>query len=199
MTPLIPRSRVSLSTNTVSLARRLIGCILVRELPAATLIGRVVETEAYPAGDAASHAYRGRTPRCGSMFRPAGHAYIYVAYGVCFMLNVSAEVEGTGAAVLIRAVGPLQGLSVMKLLRPNASLREMARGPGRLTRAFDIDRSFDGIDLTKHGPLWLAAGGAPTDDVGISTRIGISKNADQLWRFFLCGSPFVSAPRRLNV
>src|SRR3954453_10911032 len=104
-----PVDRDGLALGTVSLARKLIAFVLIRAHPQGLMTARIVETEAYPPGDAASHAFRGRTPRCGAMFNRPGHVYVYIAYGTSLMLNVSAEPEGVGAAVLIRAVEPLHG------------------------------------------------------------------------------------------
>jgi len=102
-----PLARSELPVDTASLARYLIGKIVVRELPEGVVSGRIVETEAYVVGDAAGHAYRGMTPRNRSLFLGPGHAYVYVAYGVSNMLNVSSEAPGVGAGVLIRALEPL--------------------------------------------------------------------------------------------
>jgi DNA-3-methyladenine glycosylase len=100
--------------DTVALARFLIGKLVVRELGRARLVGRIVETEAYLVGDAACHAFRGVTERTRSLFRAHGHAYVYLAYGTSWMLNVSGEAEGVGAGVLIRALEPLQGVAAME-------------------------------------------------------------------------------------
>ena len=101
--------RSELPVDTISLARYLIGTILVRDLPDGIVSGRIVETEAYVVGDAAGHAYRGMTRRNRSLFLAPGHAYIYLAYGTSYMLNVSSEMPGIGAGVLIRALEPLEG------------------------------------------------------------------------------------------
>ena len=198
-TPLRPISKAILANDTISVARALVGAILVRQHRNGRLVGRIVETEAYPPEDPASHAFRGPTPRCASMFLAPGHAYIYIAYGVSFMLNIATEGAGTGAGVLIRAAEPLHGIALMQRHRDTTDIRNLARGPGRLAQAFDIDRKLDGIDLAKRGPLWLAEGEVPAGRmVGASPRIGISRNGDVLWRFYEMGSPFVSGPGRLN-
>jgi DNA-3-methyladenine glycosylase len=171
---------------------------VVRELPEGVASGRIVETEAYVVGDAAGHAYRGMTPRNRTLFLERGHAYVYVAYGVSNMLNVSSEAPGIGAGVLIRALEPLEGVTIMQLNRGDQRLRDLARGPGRLTAALRIDRSLDGLDLCEEGPLWLARGDLQRGEVGQSVRIGISRDADRRLRFYLRGSPFVSGPRSLN-
>ncbi len=137
----LPLARSELPIDTVSLARYLIGKLLVRELPEGVASGRIVETEAYVVGDAAGHAYRGMTRRNRSLFLERGHAYIYLAYGSSYMLNVSSETPGIGAGVLIRALEPLEGIPIMRLNRGVERLRDLARGPGRLTAALRVDLS----------------------------------------------------------
>jgi DNA-3-methyladenine glycosylase len=192
-----PLARLELPSDTASLARYLIGKVLVRELPEGVASGRIVETEAYVVGDAAGHAYRGMTPRNRSLFLEPGRAYVYLAYGVSYMLNVSSEAPGIGAGVLIRALEPLEGLPAMRTNRGIERLRDLARGPGRLAAALRIDRSLDGLDLCREGPLWLARDEHEPGEIGESVRIGISRDADRLLRFYLRGSPFVSGPRSL--
>jgi DNA-3-methyladenine glycosylase len=192
-------ARAELPIDTVSLARYLMGKVLVRELPEGVVTGRIVETEAYVVGDAACHAYRGMTKRNRSLFLERGHAYVYLAYGTSYMLNVSSETEGIGAGVLIRALEPLEGIPIMKRNRGIERLRDLARGPGRLAAALRIDRRLDGLDLCRKGPLWLARDGHEAREIGQSVRIGITRDADRLLRFYVPGSPFVSGPRSLNV
>ena len=193
-----PLARAELPIDTEALARYLIGKLLVRELPEGVASGRIVETEAYTVGDAAGHAYRGLTPRNRSLFVERGHAYVYLAYGLSWMLNVSSEGPGTGAGVLIRALEPLEGIPIMRLNRGVERLRDLARGPGRLAAALRIDRRLDGLDLCREGPLWLAHGDDARGGIGQSTRIGISRDAHRILRFYLRDSPFVSVPRALN-
>lgn len=194
-----PLTRAELPIDTVSLARYLIGKVLVRELIEGVVSGRIVETEAYVVGDAAGHACRGITRRNRSLFLDPGHAYIYLAYGSSFMLNVSSEAPGIGAGVLIRALEPLEGIPIMELNRGVKRLRDLARGPGRLTAALRVDRRFDGLELCRAGSLWLGCDHYESGDIVQSTRIGITRDADRLLRFSLAGSPFVSGPRMLNV
>ena len=189
---------MELPIDTVSIARYLIGKLLVRELPEGVVSGRIVETEAYIVGDAAGHAYRGMTARNHSLFLEPGHAYVYLAYGSSYMLNVSSEARGIGAGVLIRALEPLEGLPIMRLNRGVERLRDLARGPGRLAAALRIDRSLDGIDLCREGPLWLARGDREAGEIGRSVRIGIARDANRLLRFYLRNSPFVSGPGSLK-
>ncbi|MBZ9999297.1 MULTISPECIES: DNA-3-methyladenine glycosylase [unclassified Mesorhizobium] len=193
-----PLARSELPHDTAALARYLIGKIVVRELPEGIASGRIVETEAYVAGDAAGHGFRGMTPRNRSLFLERGHAYVYLAYGISYMLNVSSEMPGIGTGVLIRALEPLDGIPIMQLNRGIERLRDLARGPGRLAMALRIDRSLDGLDLCREGPLWLASDGRDPGEIGQSVRIGISKDADRLLRFYVRESPFVSGSRSLN-
>ena len=196
MTPL---TRTELPVDTETLARFLIGKVVVRETPDGMISGRIVETEAYIIGDAASHTFRGPTPRTRPMFLERGHAYIYLNYGVSWMLNVSSEVEGIGAGVLVRALEPLEGIALMQAHRRTEKLRDLARGPGRLTQALQIGPWADGMDLCAEGPLWLAHDGDEPADIGQGVRIGITKDADRPLRFYLRGSPFLSGTRALNV
>jgi len=172
--------------------------VLVRELPEGVVSGRIVETEAYIIGDAAGHAYRGMTPRNRSLFLEPGHAYVYLAYGISRMLNVSSEMPGIGAGVLIRALEPLEGTPIMRLNRGTERLCDLARGPGRLTAALRVDRCLDGIDLCREGPLWLGRDDHRSGEIAQSIRIGISHDTHRLLRFYLQGSLFVSGPRSLN-
>ena len=193
-----PLARLELPIDTASAARFLIGKVLVRELPEGITSGRIVETEAYVTGDAAGHAYRGMTRRNRSLFLERGHAYVYVAYGISNMLNVSTEMPGIGAGVLIRALEPLEGIPIMRFNRGVEPLRDLARGPGRLAAALRVDRGLDGHDLFREGPLWLGHDDHEPGEIGLSTRIGISRDADRLLRFYVRGSRFVSGPGSLN-
>jgi DNA-3-methyladenine glycosylase len=161
--------------------------------------GRIVETEAYEIGDPAGHAFAGVTPRNRSLFLERGHAYVYIAYGTSFMLNVSSETAGTGAGVLIRAIEPTEGITIMQRNRGIEQVRDLGRGPGRLCAALAIDRRLDGIDLCQLGPLWLETDGQAEGEIGQSKRIGISRAADRLLRFHVRGNRFVSGPRTLNL
>jgi DNA-3-methyladenine glycosylase len=191
-------TRSKLPIDTVELARHLIGKLVVRETPRGVLSGRIVETEAYPVGDAAGHAWRGETPRNRALFLSRGHAYVYLAYGTSYMLNVSSEAVGVGAGVLIRALEPLKGIAAMQRNRRVQNLRDLARGPGRLAAAFDIDRRLDGIDLCRVGPLWIARDHMDGPEVGTSARIGLSRETDRLLRFYARGNRFVSGPKALS-
>lgn len=193
-----PIARSELPDDTAALARHLIGKLVVRDLPEGVVSGRIVETEAYVVGDAAGHGFRGMTPRNRSLFLERGHAYVYLAYGISIMLNVSSEMEGIGTGVLIRALEPLEGIAIMRQNRGVERLRDLARGPGRLAAALRIDRSLDGLDLCRKGPLWLAQDNDDPVEIGQGIRIGISKDAHRPLRFYVRGSPFVSGPRSLR-
>jgi DNA-3-methyladenine glycosylase len=200
--------RTELPSDTIALARFLVGKVVVRESAEGRVSGRIVETEAYPPGDPAGHHFRGPTPRIRSMYLAPGHAYVFFNYGAHFMLNVSGEAAGTAGGILIRALEPLEGIKLMKKHRKCEQLLGLTRGPGRLAAAFQIDRSHDGIDLCGRGKLWLGeivtpknAGAAETGragaKIGKTVRIGITRAADHLLRFYERGNPFVSGPKRL--
>ncbi|TAL80598.1 MAG: DNA-3-methyladenine glycosylase [Beijerinckiaceae bacterium] len=193
-----PLARAKLPVDTASLAQYLLGKTLVRDLPEGVVTGIIVETEAYVIGDAAGHAFRGMTKRNRSLFLERGHAYVYLAYGISYMLNVSSETPGVGAGVLIRAIEPCEGIAIMHQNRGVERLRDLTRGPGRLAAALRIDAALDGIDLCQKGLLWLARGDAEPDEIGQSIRIGITREADRLLRFYIRNNPFVSGPKSLN-
>jgi DNA-3-methyladenine glycosylase len=170
--------------DTISLARALIGVVLVRD--DWRIAGRIVETEAYPPGDPASHAFIGRRPRNGAMFLAPFHAYVYMSYGVHMCFNISSEAEGVGAAVLVRALEPVVGEDLNMT------------GPGRLAKSLEIDRALDGHALLRKGALWLSPADRKPQKVGTSTRIGITKAAQKRLRFYERGNPFVSGPKLLS-
>jgi DNA-3-methyladenine glycosylase len=190
--------RAGLPVDSVELARFLIGKVVVHDTADGRLSGRIVETEAYPVGDSAGHAFRGETRRNRSLFLGRGHAYVYFTYGSSFMLNVTSEAAGVGAGVLLRALEPLEGIDRMERFRGGAGPLDLARGPGRLAQAMEIDFSQDGLDLSAAGPLWLATSRWETGAIGKSVRIGLTHNIDRKLRFYERGSPYVSGPRRLR-
>lgn len=190
--------RRELPEHTIELARFLIGKTLVHDLARGRLSGRIVETEGYLPGDAACHAFNGPTPRNRALFLEPGHAYVYFVYGAHYMLNVSSERHGIGAGILLRAIEPLEGIEAMKRHRGTSRIEDLARGPGRLAEALRITPRLDGEDICGDGPLWLGAPSRPAGPIGVSVRIGITKDADRLLRFYERGNPFVSGPKRLR-
>jgi DNA-3-methyladenine glycosylase len=199
----VPLQRNDLPVDTVDLARFLLGKYLVRDIPGSRTrraAGRIVETEAYPVGDSTNHAFPGRRAYNGSMFLEHGHAYVRLTYGIYNVINVVSEHEGTGAAVLIRALEPVEGIEWMQARRPDTKPGDLTRGPGRLALALDIGLDFDGADLCTGRGLWLASLPSSADEprpVGVTTRIGIARETHRLLRFYVPGNRFVSGPRRL--
>jgi len=192
-------NRRELPVDTETLARFLIGKTLIHDAPEGRMSGRIVETEAYVIGDSAAHAFRGETARNRSLFLERGHAYVYFIYGCWFSLNVSGERPGIGAGVLLRALEPLEGIALMQRRRPGAKPIDLARGPGRLATALGIDRRYDGVDLCAAGRLWLGAAARPAGAIGTSVRIGLSREAHRMLRFYERGNPHVSGTKRLNI
>jgi DNA-3-methyladenine glycosylase len=191
--------RAELPIDTMELARYLIGKTLVHNLPTGRLSGRIVETEGYPPGDAAGRAFRGKTRGNQSLFLGRGYCYVYFTYGSSFMVNVTSEEPGVGAGVLLRALEPLQGIETMQRFRKTMRMRDIARGPGRLAQAMQIDKRYDGIDLCAAGPLWLGTAARRMGLIGSSTRVGLTREINRKRRFFECGSPYVSGPSPLSI
>ncbi len=176
-------------------AIELVGHYLVFERPEARLAGIVVETEAYfGPEDPASHAYRGTTPRNTVMFGRAGMSYVYFNYGSCYLLNVVTRLIDEPGAVLIRALEPIEGIEFMKQRRECDRVKELTSGPGRLTQAFGITKTENGLDMTNGGPLRFEENPNLPDIVNVkaSKRIGISKGKDLLYRFYMKDNLFVS-------
>jgi DNA-3-methyladenine glycosylase len=187
----LPRSFYLRPTRTV--ARALLGAVVIRTLGRTTLLGRIVETEAYlGARDPASHAFRGRTPRNEVMFWKGGHLYVYFTYGMHYCANVVTEDAGAGRAVLIRAVEPLRGLPAMR--RRRRGRHDLASGPAKFCEAFGIGRDENGTDLC--GGAIVLARGEPVlaSRIVATTRIGIRSAREKRWRYYIRGSPFISRP-----
>jgi DNA-3-methyladenine glycosylase len=173
-----------------TVARALIGCV-VRHGETA---GAIVETEAYHESEPACHAFVGRTRRTVTLFGPPGIAYVYRSYGVHAMLNAVAEPDGIGAAVLIRALEPLEGVELMRVRRGRERVEELCSGPGKLTQALGIELTHNGGDL-REGPVTITPGRAAPQVIVSSRRIGITKAVELPWRFSVAGSRFVSGAR----
>ena len=179
----------------MELAQYLIGKTLVHDLPTGRLSGTIVEVEGYPPGDAAGHAFRGKTRSNQSLFLGRGYCYVYFTYGSSFMVNVTSEEPGVGAGVLLRALEPLQGVEMMQRFRKTMRMRDIARGPGRLAQALQIDKRYDGVDLCAAGSLWLGTAARRTGPICSSARIGLTREIHRKRRFFESGNPYVSGPR----
>lgn len=175
-------------------APKLLGCCLVRVTPEGITTGWIVETEAYlPDNDPASHAARGQTPSNRSMFAAPGTAYVYPIHAKhCF--NVATDREGIGSAVLIRAVEPCCGDTVIESRRGTARRVDWCRGPARLCQAFAIDRQLDGRDMTTAETLWITQGLSPPR-ISRSPRIGVTSAQESPLRFFVDGNRYVSGRR----
>jgi DNA-3-methyladenine glycosylase len=175
-----------------TVAQDLIGCI-VRHGPCS---GVIVETEAYHDSEPACHAFVGLTARTATLFGPPGRAYVYRSYGVHAMLNAVTEAEGVGAAALIRALEPLDGIELMRERRGVHALADLCSGPGKLTQALGIGLELNGGSLLR-GPVRILArdARAPEPRIVRSTRVGITKAVELEWRYSLAGSRFVSRPR----
>jgi len=172
-------------------AQELVGCV-VRHGETA---GRIVETESYHMDEPACHAFAGVTGRTHTLFGPPGHAYVYFSYGIHSLLNAVAEEEGTGAAVLIRALEPVEGIALMRERRGVKRLEELCSGPGKLTQALGIGLPLNGTSLAD-GPIEVLARerDAPEPRIAVGERVGITKAADLPWRFCDAGSSHVSRP-----
>ena len=178
---------------TLCLAKELIGCRFVRVLGSETLMTIIVETEAYlPQDDPACHAAIGETKRNRTMFGPAGRLYVYSIHNR-FCMNIVSENVGDGAAVLVRALEPIQGIKTMTKLRPTDKITELTIGPGKLCQALGIDLQQNGVDLTTSDSIWLEAKTeSPPFEIRTSRRIGISQATELPYRFFVDRNAFVS-------
>ncbi len=185
-----------------TVARELLGATLVRQLDGVRLSGMIVEAEAYRGlNDRASHGRERRTPRNVIMYGPPGHAYVYLTYGMYWLLNAVCEPEDHPAAVLIRAIEPLEGHEVMAANRPGRPPREWTSGPGRLALALGVGPAENGLDLTDpRGGLWIeAAPRVPDEKVRVGPRIGLGRHVHEPWlsmpwRWWIAENPYVSRP-----
>jgi len=190
--PILPRRFYA--RPALAVARDLLGCSLAWHGPRGTMTGRIVEVEAYEgADDPASHAFRGPTARNRSMFGPPGHAYVYFTYGMHHCVNVVAGAEGSPHAVLLRALQPTRGLARWIAARPDLPPARIASGPGRLCRALGLDRSHDGLDLTRSAlTVHARPPGYDPGPICAGPRIGIRLARAAPYRLWLPGEPAVS-------
>lgn len=179
---------------TLTIAKGLLGQLLVHESEEGKVSGRIVETEAYLCDDPACHAFRGETPRNRTMFGLPGQAYVYFIYGMYYCFNVVTAPLGVGEAVLIRALEPVEGIPLMQKRRKTQEIRQLCNGPGKLAIALGIETSHNGVDLTQ-GPLQIVEYPSPPFEIATTTRVGIRQAADQPLRFYIKGNPFVSKLR----
>jgi DNA-3-methyladenine glycosylase len=184
--------------EATTVARALLGAILVRQIDGQRVSGRIVETEAYRVDDQAAHWRRGRTPRNQPAWDAPGHAYIYFTYGMHWLINAVCEPADHPAAVLIRALEPREGHSFMAAQRPGIAPRDWTRGPGRLTRALHISGALNRADLTSTASgVWIEAGDTIADEaVQRGPRIGLGSTPEPWfsipWRWWIAGNPYVS-------
>lgn len=181
-----------LAGSPEQVAPRLLGCELEREINGQKVRVRIVETEAYHQTDAASHSYKGRTPRTDVMFGPPGHLYVYFTYGMHYCMNVVCGLEGEGAAVLIRAAEPLAGETVLQQNRAGKAGLELTNGPAKLCQALAIDKTWNGHDLRQAPFRLVIKPPVVSDGIVQTTRIGISQARDVPWRFYIRENPYVS-------
>ena len=176
----------------VEVARDLIGCV-VRHGDAA---GRIVEAEAYHQTEPACHAWVGLTARTKPLFGPAGYAYVYRSYGIHALLNAVTSEEGEGAAVLIRALEPLEGIEIMRTRRRLERVSDLCSGPGKLTQALGIGLDLNETSLLGDGPIEILPGVGAAPQIVASERIGITRAVELPWRFTDANARrFVSSPR----
>lgn len=184
--------------DTHVVAKELLGKVLVRQIDNKIIAGRIVEVEAYVGeDDLACHAARGRTPRTEIMFGEAGHAYIYLIYGMYHCLNIVTAEKDFPAAVLIRALEPIEGMEYMSAQRKTEKFHQLTSGPGKLCQALNITRAFNGIDVTNSEELFVQNDGfhVTAKDIETAPRIGVAyAGACALypWRYYLKGNQFVS-------
>lgn len=189
---ILPRSFYA--RNTLTVAKELLGKHLVRQNQGEKITGKIVEVEAYRGfDDPASHAYKGKTIRNQVMFGKPGCAYVYFIYGNHYCLNVTTEKEGVPGAVLIRALEPISGIKSMMKNRKTKEVANLTNGPGKLTKALNITKAQNELDLTKNGKLFICKPDlTETIEIACSTRIGVKAGAEKAWRFYIKNNKFVS-------
>jgi len=183
-----------LSGDVEQAAKRLLGCILEVDTPDGQVILRIVETEAYHQSDAASHSYRGRTPRTEIMFGPAGHLYVYFTYGMHYCMNIVTGPVGEGSAVLLRAAEPLKGWDILRRHRAGRPDSQLTNGPAKLCQALSISKEQNGMPLWQSTIRLIAMPPIANDQLVQTTRVGITQAKDVPWRFYIRGNTFISQP-----
>jgi len=175
---------------TLEIAKKLLGKYLVNETSEGKVVGKIVETEAYLEDDEASHSFNGKTKRNEAMFGEAGNAYVYFTYGMYHCFNVVTNKKGVGEAVLIRALEPVEGVELMKKRRKVEGISKLCSGPAKLVMALGISKEHNGIGLL-NGDLRVKDGEKVCKVIRCE-RVGISKNKDRKYRFYIEGNEFVS-------
>jgi DNA-3-methyladenine glycosylase len=185
--------------DILTVARKLLGKILVKTNQGKIFSGRIVEVEAYDGlNDEASHAFIGKTKRNEVMFNEGGYLYVYFTYGMYFCCNVVTGKKGVGKAVLIRALEPLEGIKQMGMNRfgkdflSDKELRNLTSGPGKICKAFDITRNENGIDLLSDQIFIMKSKSIPEENIVTTRRIGIRKSTELPWRFYIKDNPYIS-------
>lgn len=180
--------------DTLEVAEELPGKYLCRKLKGVVMIGRIVEVEAYKGNDdPASYAYKGKTPRSQLMFERAGIAFVYLIYGKYHCFNITTEEEEVPGAVLIRALEPIIGISLMKQNRKSKDLTNLTSGPGKLTQALNITMEQGGLDLTSSKELFVFRPNIEERlEIVSSTRIGTKQDIERKWRFYIKNNNFIS-------
>ena len=178
--------------NSVCVAKKLLGKIIVRRYNGVKLSGKIVEVESYRGkDDAGSHAFKKKTQRNSLMFGKPGVAYIYLCYGNHYLLNIVTEKDGEPGAVLIRAIEPVNGIKTMMKMSGVKNINNLTNGPGKLTKALGIDKTLNGEDVTKSKKLFFLNNNKKFK-INSSSRIGIKKGKEKKWRFYIANNPFVS-------
>lgn len=200
----VTRNRIKLKKNfysgkVLTVAKELLGKILVHENAGEIFSGKIVEVEAYDGSmDKAAHSYPGKTKRNEVMFREGGYLYVYLSYGVHYCCNVVTGGKGKGTAVLIRAIEPVEGIENMSKNRFGRKLinekekHNLTSGPGKVCKAMNINIEHSGIDLTGNKIYILDQPKVEDKMIGISKRIGITRSANLPWRFFIQDNPYLS-------
>jgi len=182
------------SRPTLEVAEDLIGKVLIRKSEEGITSGIIVEAEAYRGeDDPASFAFRGRTKRSEMLYSPPAKAFVYLTYGMHFLLNVITERENFPAAVLVRAIEPVRGISLMKKRRRSDDLMNLCSGPAKICQAFAIDLGLNGVSISSsRSPLFIKEAEKEERELVWRSRIGIREGKERLWRVYLKGSPFIS-------
>lgn len=197
MTPL---QQIFYMQDTVRVSEKLLGCYLVRKIKDQTLIGRIVETEAYLGlKDSSCHSFNSKvTDRTKTMYLKGGHSYVYFTYGMYYCFNVVTKTEKEPEAVLIRALEPIAGFKEMKKNRKKEKLIELCSGPGKLCQAFNITKSLNAKNLIQDTEIYISQG-KNNQEMEIGTRIGLDLHKDSAYwplRFYIKDNPYVSSKKK---